>query len=59
MDVLINVFVDDADGRSLTVVNTPRNSAVPLMDYLYDQGFRICHDGWFSEAEEAAQRAAV
>jgi hypothetical protein len=56
---LINVFVDRPNRRNVTVLALPRATAVPMMDYLCDAGFRIGHDGWYSEAEENAQRAAV
>ena len=60
MDVqLINVFVDTPMGAGIAHVATPRSSAVPLMDYLTDAGFRITHDGWYTEAEEQAQRTAA
>lgn len=54
---LINVFVDDATGRNITCLSLARDTAVPMMDFLWDEGFqRLNHDGWFTLAEEAAQR---
>lgn len=55
---IINVFVDSPiHGENITILALRRDSAVRMMDYLYDQGFRISHDGWFTEDEEIAQRA--
>lgn len=53
---VINAFVDDANGRNVTCLALARATAVPMLDYLSDAGYRVSHDGWYSSAEMTEQR---